>query len=619
MTRSPLRAARHLTSILVATLVVLLLGASPAAAHSELERSDPPAGGTVAVGRTELTLWFTEAVDARSSRVTLRTIDGVDVPVTVSTSGSVLGIVAPRLARATYVLDWRTLSLDDGHLSSGSVVFGAGVRPSVVPSAGAGLPAPPGLSLRWLDLCAIMLVIGALAVSGRVLRSTGERGAGARRAARVLASAGAAVAVLSGALTPVLLLAHGAGDSPGFRLGAARDLLVGTPWGHLWLARELALVVAAVALWRWAGTRDGSPRAVRVAVVAMAAVVGLEAVAGHAATLPVRSVPAAVASAGHLVAAGVWAGGLAVLAVCLVPLMRRGTVARGALVASAFRAFSPVAAVAAGVLVATGLYEAGRHVPALGSVPTTVYGGAVAVKVALLAAALALAGINTMLVNPDLAAPVGRALRRPTGWTPVPLRRFPVLVAAEVLVLVAAVGAAAVLTSVPTSREVASATRDTTVHAANTDGLFVTFELVPAGPTTSRLVVRLRSTLKPEPAPVSAVEVLLEGPGGATRAVLDPVEPGRYEAETTAPTPGAWTAVVAVQRGDLPITVTQVAWTVAEPAPDRAGPLELATTGLALLLLVGTAGAVVRGRRRTDLDAPTGSEPLVDSSAGGPR
>jgi copper transport protein len=614
MSRNPL----HVASILVASLVVLLLAAAPAAAHSELERSDPPAGGTVAVGRTELTLWFTESVDARASRVTLRTIDGVDVPVTVSTSGSVLGIVTPGLARATYVLDWRTLSLDDGHLSSGSVVFGAGVRPSVVPSAGEELPAAPGLSLRWLDLSAIMLVIGALAVSGRVLRSAGERGAGARRTARVLAASAAGVAVVSGVLTPLLLLARGAGDSPGLRPGAARDLLLGTPWGHLWLARELALVLAAVALCRWAATRDGSRRAVQVAVVAMAAVVWLEAVAGHAATLPVRSGAAAVASAGHLVAAGVWAGGLAVLALCLVPLMRRDTEARGALMASAFRAFSPVAAVAAGVLVATGLYEAGRHLPAVGALTATVYGTAVISKVVLVAAALALAGVNTMLVNPDLAAPVGRLLGRPAGWAPVTLRRFPALVAAEVLVLVVAVGAAAVLTSVPTSREVASAARDTTVHAANVDGLFVTFEIVPAGPGTSRLIVRLRSTQKPEPAPVSAVEVLLDGPGGGARASLEPVEPGRYEAEAAAPTPGDWRASVAVQRGDLPITVTQVAWTVAEPATGRAGPLEVATTGLAVLLLVGTAGAVVRTRRRAQ-DVATGSAQPVDSTAGGPR
>ena len=613
MTRSAPRVAQRLVTVLVAALVVLLLGASPAAAHGELARSDPPAGGTVAVGRTELTLWFTEPVDARTSTVALRTIDGADVPVSVSTTGdaSVLEVQTAPLARATYVLDWRTLSLEDGHQSRGSVVFGAGVRPSVVPTTGTvGLPAAPTVVLRWLDLCALMLTIGALAVSGRVLRSTGEPGHGARRRARVVAALAAGTAAVCGMLAPLLLTR----DTAGFRPAAAVDLLTGTPWGHLWSARWLALVVAAVALARWAATRDGSRPLVRTALVALAAVVGLEAVAGHAATLPARSAPAALASASHLVAAGVWAGGLAVLVVCLVPLLVRDASARGALVTSAFRAFSPIAAAAAGVLLATGLYEAGRHVPDLGALSTTAYGVAVVGKSALLAAALALAGVNTLLVNPTLAARVGHRLGRPAGWVPVPRRRFPALVGAEVLVLVVAVGAAAVLTSVPTAREVASASRDTTVHAADVDGLFVTFEVVPAGSEVSRLVVRVRSTVKPEPAPVSAVEVLLEGPGGTTRAALDPVEPGRYEADTAAPVPGTWTASVAVQRGDLPIAVTQTRWTVARPAPDRPDAPELVTTALAVLLLVGTAAAVLRTRRRAE-----GAASSVDQLVGSTR
>lgn len=610
MSSSALRVARLPLSVLVAALVMVLLGASPAAAHGELARSDPPVGGTVAVGRTELTLWFTEAVDPRTSTVALRTIDGVDVPVTVSTTGdgSVLGVVTPPLARATYVLDWRTLSLDDGHQSSGSVVFGAGVRPSVVPTAAGGLPAAPAVVLRWLDLCALMITIGALAVSGRVLRSTGEQGHRARRRARVVAALGAGVAVVCGLLAPLLLTR----DDPGLRPAAAVDLLTGTPWGHLWLARELVLVVAAVALARWATTRDGSRPLVRAAVVALAAVVGLEAVAGHAATLPARSVPAALASASHLVAAGVWAGGVSVLAVCLLPSLLHDSPARGPAMAPVFRAFSPIAAVATVVLLATGLYEAGRHVPTAGALVTSVYGAAVVGKAALLAVALTVAGVNTLLVNPAIAAPVGRRLGRPAGWAPVPLRRFPALVAAEVLVLVAAVGAAAVLTSVPTAREVASATRDTTVHATNVDGLFVTFEVVPAGPEASRLIVRIRSTVKPEPAPVSAVEVLLEGPDGTIHAALEPVEPGRYEAETIAPAPGRWTASVAVQRRDLPITVTRTAWTVAPPVSDGPSTAELATTALAVLLLVGTAAAILRTRRRAE--ATIVPDQLVGSS-----
>ena len=116
---------------------------------------------------------------------------------------------------------------------------------------------------------------------------------------------------------------------------------------------------------------------------------------------------------------------------------------RGPILASVWRTFSPMAAIASVVLVATGLYETGRHVPDLAALTSTLYGRAVAAKLLLVLGALALAGVNTLLVNPRLAARVGAALRRPPGWAPVSLGRFGVTVTAEALVLVAAVAAAA--------------------------------------------------------------------------------------------------------------------------------------------------------------------------------
>jgi copper transport protein len=604
MTRTLLRVGSRRTAILFAALVVLLFGASPAWAHGGLERSDPPNGGVVAVGRSALTLWFTEAIVAGASTFDLHTSDAVQVAITVSAAeadgGGVVRIRMDPLQKATYVLDWRVLSAEDGHPSSGSLRFGVGTRPAVVASADSGLPEAPGLLLRWLDLSAIMLAIGALAVSGRVFGSMGEIGNTPRRRSRLIGALAAGVAVVSGAITPFLLTQRG-GSPLGLWFDATWATLTGTPWGHVWLAREIALVIAAGALWWWATRRSGSGGRVQVAVVALVAVVCLEAWAGHASTLPNRSGLAALASASHLVAAGVWAGGLAILAICLIPMMRRDPDARGPILASAWRAFSPMAAVATVVLLATGLYESGRHIPDLRSVASTVYGGAVVGKIVLVAAALTLAGINTLIVNPGLAALVGRILGRPVGWAPVPLRRFTTVVAAEVLVLVVAVGAASLLTSVPTAREIGTATKQTTLHTATVDGLFVTFEELPAGPDQSRLIVRARSTVKLAPAPVSGVSVLLTGPTGTTTNVsLDRIEPGRYEAETGKPTPGTWKASLALQRDGLPIAVTQVRWTAAPASPEGVSPLEVATTGLALLLLTAMLGAVGFTRRRKE-------------------
>ena len=606
-------AARTLVTAL-AGLLLVVLAATGASAHAELARSDPRSGGSAAVGRTAMTLWFTESVDVRPADLRLATLDGVEVPVTVrSAPGTTVDLAVPPLTRGTYVLDWHAVSLDDGHASSGSVLFGVGLRPAVGPSGTDGRPAPDGYTLRWLDLTALLLVGGSLTVAGSVLGGP-TTPPGVQRRARLVGAWAAGAAVVAGAVAPVLLTRSG-GDSFGVRLRASAELLTGTTWGHLWLVREAALVVVLAAVVRWSGAGTGR-RARTVGIAALAAALWCDASAGHAASLPARSAVAALATAGHVAAACVWAGGLAVVAGCLVPTLWRDRAAHpvGPTLAAVLRAFSPVAAVAAAALLATGVYAAARQVPDLHALTSTTYGAAVLAKVGLLALALGLAAMNTLLVRGPLAARLTRTVRRPAGWAPVPVRRLPVLVAAEVGVLALAVATAALLTSVPTAREAADVEHQSYLHAAHVDGLFITLEDVPAGATASRVVVRVRSTVRPEVAPVDAVEVLLEGPSGVSHLPLALVEPGRWDASGPALAPGAWSATVAVQRGALPIATTQVVWDVAAPPGDGVGPLEAAAGGLAVVLLLATVLGVALARRRP---APVEPEvPPVPATAG---
>jgi uncharacterized membrane protein len=296
----------------------------------------------------------------------------------------------------------------------------------------------------------------------------------------------------------------------------------------------------------------------------------------------------------------VWAGGLVILAFCLIPLMRTNPDARARILASALRSFGPLAAIATVILMATGIYEAGLHIPDLSFVAATVYGGVVAAKLVLVIVALALAAVNTLLVSPHLAARVGRVLGRPVGWLPRPRRRFVTVVAAEVLVLAVAVGAAGVLTSVPTSREIAIATRQTVLHTATVDGLFVTLEQVAAGPDQSRLIVRARSIVKLQQEAVSAVSVGLAGATGTREVVFDRIEPGRYEAETVKPTPGVWTASISLERDGLPTAVTTLRLTIPADGAENVQPLQLVTSALAVVLLAVALGALLTVRRRQE-------------------
>jgi copper transport protein len=606
---------------LVAAVLVLVLVA-PASAHSELVRSDPPEGGLVAVGRTTLTLWFAEDADLPHSSFALHTSDGSTVPVTVGddSAGSIVVLDVPPLERAIHVLDWRVTSLEDGHATGGSLLFGAGIRPTTTRSSGAGLPDADTVGIRWLDLTCLLLAIGAIAVTGRVLRERAPgRLAAARRQALVVGIGATLVALGAGAAAAVQRTPR---DGLSWRAwgSAVAEGLGGTPWGHAWLVRETGLAVTALALLALARRAGGARLCWAIAAGAVVGVTVADTWVGHASTLTRGAAATALVDALHVVAAGVWAGSLGVLALCLLTRRRHPGGADQRAGASPWRAFSPMAAVATVVLVATGLYEAGRQLPDLGSVAATAYGRAITVKSVALVLALGLAGVNTLLVNPRLAATVGRRLGRSAAWLPVPRERFPIVVAAELAVLTVAVGAAALLTSVPTGREVAEASRVTAPRTAGVDGLFVTFEEVPAGPGRATVVVRANPTVRPQPGPIVGVDVLLVDPRDeSTPVTLKAVDPGRYEAAVTAPGPGEWQAWVAVRRTSVPDAVATMTWVVRDPRRDPVTRLEVVTTTGAVLLTTGLVLVLVGVRRRRPArGGGTGARTRPTETAGQP-
>lgn len=590
-------AQRRFGAVLAVASALVVLVVAPVSAHSESVRSDPPNGGMVSEGRTSLTLWFDEPVSVATSTFRLRTLAGLEVSSSVSfdDDGEEVVITTAPLERGQYALDWHALSLTDGHASSGTVVFGAGLRPDVVAAVGGGVPSVAVVVLRWLDLGVLLLALGTLSVGGRVLGAAGRGAEALRHRVRWWGVCAGWATLCAGLVTP-LLRTRGSEASPSAWAEQTWLTLTRTGWGQLWLVREVALLVAVVALTRWWSTRGASATVPRVAAGALAAAVLLQSWGGHAAALPSGSGVAAVMGAGHVLASGVWAGGLIVLVVTLVPAMRRAPSWHGTRLA-VWRAYSPRAAVASVVLLGTGLYQAGHHVPDLASLRGTVYGEAVAVKVLLVALALALAAANTMLVNPGIASRVGSTVRlRLSRSGPDTLART---LAAEAAVLVLAVLAAAVLTSVPTAREAAVATRPSAPDVATVDGLFMTFEAVPAGSGETRLILRMRSTIQPEPAPVDSVEVLLEGPEGEGQPVsLGFVEEGRYEASTQQLPPGDWRGTVAVRRAGLPDARMTSDWVVVPGGDDLDGPLRWVTASLSWLLLLGLASLLLWSRRR---------------------
>ena len=440
-----MKAAARVVRVLVLgalfAALAVLGGPGVAHAHSELVRSDPPAGGMVALGRTELSLWFGETIDTRASRFLLHTVDGRSVEVTVSaTDDGSEGFVAlktPPLERGIYVLDWQALSAEDGHSAQGSLLFGAGTRPDAVPSAASGWPGSTSLLMRWVYLAALLVALGAVAVSGRVLARCLPVAPAARRRGIAVGAAACALGLVPTVVTPFLRTPRAAEPFASWAdatLTTVRD----TRWGHLWTAQGVGLLLAGITLLvllRRPEARWARP----IAGLALVGAAMADAAAGHAANLPRGATTASVVTGVHVLASGVWVGGLAVLAVCVLPGLRHAPEPRRRVLFRSLRAFSPMAAVSAAALLGSGLYLAGRQVPDLESVRTTWYGMAVAGKTAAVLLTLCVAAFTTLVVNPRIAAAVGRWSGGRAAWAPA-RHRIVRLVGTELALLAAAVG-----------------------------------------------------------------------------------------------------------------------------------------------------------------------------------
>jgi hypothetical protein len=191
-------------------------------------------------------------------------------------------------------------------------------------------------------------------------------------------------------------------------------------------------------------------------------------------------------------------------------------------------------------------------------------------------------------------------------------------VTAEVVVLAIAVAVAALMTTVPTAREVSQAGTLSAPVSATVDGLFVTFEAVPTG-SSQRLVVRTEPVVRPVVSPVSGVEV---GVADVARVQLRENDSGRYEGTLADPAPGDWSASVVLHRDGRPDSLLVVPWSPG--SREAATPLERTTSVLAVLLLAGIGSVLllpVAARRRRapedlTVDAETPPEPATRDRVG---
>jgi copper transport protein len=397
---------RSLRAVLLAAVLALAgvgVLASPADAHALLERSYPAAGTSLPRAPHVMLLYFTEAPDPSLSTVSLldssgQTLPGVGKPTPAPGNARELRVKLPRLADGVYTVNWRTVSKVDGHVTGGSFAFGIGVLPSAGVSAAANggslgsAPSPAAVAGLWLLYWGLAL-LAAAGITGPLV--FGWRLPGG---ARIVIAAGW-LAAAAGIITMILSERAAAGVPFGELFGAAT--------GRLLLAQAAAVAVCGLAAFDVARRPVGAGLVVLAAAAAGAMFV--HALAGHAAT------PSSVRLLNltdqwlHMLAAGVWIGGLVWLLLGLRNL-------DGAARAAAVRRFSQLAFAAVAVIAVTGVLRAVPEVGSIRALVSTSFGVTLLIKSSLFVALMAIAWRNRYRLVPKLAEPVPTA---PAALSPV--------------------------------------------------------------------------------------------------------------------------------------------------------------------------------------------------------
>jgi putative copper resistance protein D len=281
-----------------------------------------------------------------------------------------------------------------------------------------------GVVIRWLLALGGLSLVGVFASCVFIARPAARaEGVTGREHlpdldGRLLRIAGAALAVTLGAglldLWRQVTVATGVGWWNALAWDRVLPVLVDTRYGTVWLARTGLLVVLAALMLLADEESEGDWLALRLqGLVLAASSLVLGGIAGHAAAG--GNAAGMVLDGAHLLASGVWAGGLVPLALCIA---WAGRLPGGGLAATAAAAerFSRLALGAVLTLAVSGAFATWQQVGSVPALIGTTYGRWLVVKLGLFAALLPLAARNLLLSRGRLAisgsAPPTAALRR---------------------------------------------------------------------------------------------------------------------------------------------------------------------------------------------------------------
>jgi copper transport protein len=521
---------RFVLSVLGASLLVGV-AAQQASAHALLRRSEPASGALVTTAPPRVVITFTEPPDPGLSIIHVLDEHGTNVergtaePVPGAPLELQVGL--PPLSDGVYTVTWRTVSETDGHVTGGSFAFGVGVLPTGPgPSHGRVLPSTPSPSPlaaagRWGLYTGLALLLGG-AVAGLWVFG-----------GRLPASGWVLVASwLTGALGLALMTV-----AERSTVGVSYGTLLRSSAGQQLVRQGIGLAVVAIAVFV-AAARPRRPGLIFLGIAAAGAML-LHAQAGHAGSQSPVWFNVGVQWL-HLLAVGVWVGGLAWL---LLGMRSTGPSERVGV-----GRFSFIAGIALAVVAVTGVVRAIDEIGGLGAwrrVFETSFGVALLIKVGLFAGLVALGARNRYWNVPAVA---GRGERFRS------LRRT---ASAEVALAVGIFGVTGVLTQLPPAAQVAAEPAPAPAQVAVTGSDFATsvrvrLTVTPGTVGPNHFEARITDYDTGEPLPARRVSLTFRLPSrpdlGAPSLRLSRTGPGTWMGDgTPLSMPGAWDVSVLIE------------------------------------------------------------------------
>ena len=494
------RGVRRFIALLIAVLAALAIPIA-ASAHALLGSSSPAAGAHLGTTPGIVVLEFTQSLNPQLSSAAVVDPSGRSWKGEVD-SGEEIRVPLETNVPGVYTVTWVSVSEVDGHRITGTFTFDVGVAGVSPADAANQVPGPQTSDIaiglvKWVEALALLFLTGQVLMSRLARRQPslawvkpGFRASSiALSAGLVVVWAGATVA--SGGHSLSNYLAY-------FEAGWSGAVLIAR------LVLEAVMLIAVVRGWR-------------ALPVLLAGTLVLLAAAGHAAGVQPAWLGVGL-DAVHLLAAGVWAGGIGALAALRPPGGWRSADAR-----TLITRFTPVALVAFAVTVVAGGLEAIEQLGSLQSLFGTDYGRVLLAKMALVACMLPLSVMAWRLRRPHVRVEAGIAA--------------------------CVIGAAALLASFPAPPTAAEEQAADAAALSPTAGLPAAGELTMAGPAGSVLIGLSLSPGLPGPNRATVYVLPIGGTAGA-KSILANIAVNNAYKELVSCGDTCRTATITIKAGD---------------------------------------------------------------------